>query len=182
MGPRFRGGIQVVSEMTVAADKSAVANAEILAEERWRAIRDNDPQYEDAFVFGVRTTGVYCRSTCRGAPVLRKNIEFFDEIAEARAAGYRACKRCRPDEGGPHSRAVSTVARACVLIDANPDSHLPVNAIARAVGVTDHTLRRSFDMILGITPRRYAHARRLQRLKTGLQNGHVATPALDDSG
>ena len=168
--------------MTISADKAVIATAEILADERWQAIQDNDPQYEDTFVFGVRTTGVYCRSTCKGAPVLRKNIEFFDEIAAARAAGYRACKRCRPDEGGPHSRAVSTVARACALIDANPDSHLPVSAIARAVGVTDHALRRSFDMILGITPRQYADARRLQRLKTGLQNGQEVTSALYDSG
>ena len=91
-----------------------------LADERWQAIQNNDPQYEDTFVFGVRTTGVYCRSTCRGAPVLRKNIEFFDEIEGARAAGFRACKRCRPDEGGPYSRAVDTVNRACALIDANP--------------------------------------------------------------
>ena len=168
--------------MTVSADKAAVANAEILADERWQAIHDNDPQYEDAFVFGVRTTGVYCRSTCRGAPVLRKNIEFFDKIAQARAAGYRACKRCRPDEGGPHSRAVDIVTRACALIDDDPEAHLTVSTIAHETGVTEHALRRSFEMILGVTPRQYADARRLQRLKADLRNGHEVTSALYDSG
>ena len=133
-------------------------------------------------MFGVRTTGVYCRSTCRGAPVLRKNIEFFDEIAEARAAGFRACKRCRPDEGGPYSRAVDTVTQACALIDASPDEHLPVSTIAREVGVTDHALRRSFQLVLGVTPRQYADERRLERFKGGVRNGHEVTSALYDSG
>ena len=168
--------------MTVSVNKVVVATAEILADERWQAIQDNDPQYEDAFVFGVRTTGVYCRSTCRGAAVLRKNIEFFEEIKQARAAGYRACKRCRPDEGGPYSRAVDIVTRACALIDDNAEFHLAVSSIAGAVGVTEHALRRAFEMVLGITPRQYADARRLERLKAGLRNGDEVTTALYDSG
>ena len=157
-----------------------VSDAE--SEERWRAIQNSDPQFEAAFVFGVLTTGVYCRSTCRGAPVLRKNIEFFEEMADARAAGYRACKRCRPDDGGPYSRAVDVVTRACALIDDNAEFHLTVSAIAGVVGVTQHGLRRAFQGVLGITPRQYADARRLQRLKTGLHNGDRVTTALYDSG
>ena len=168
--------------MTTTAIDPTPVEVTALADERWQAIQNNDPQYEDAFVFGVRTTGVYCRSTCRGAPVLRKNIEFFDEIEGARAAGYRACKRCRPDEGGPYSRAVDTVTRACALIDANPDAHLPVSVIARSVGVTDHALRRSFEMVLGVRPRQYADERRLERFKGGVRNGHEVTSALYDSG
>ena len=166
--------------MTATIERSTDSDA--LANQRWQAIRNNDPAYETNFVFGVKTTGVYCRSTCRGASVLRKNIEFFDQIAEARAAGYRACKRCRPDEGGPHSRAVDTVNSACSFIDAHPDEHLPLAAIARAVGVTDHTLRRSFEMVLGITPRQYAEQRRLERFKDDVRNGHDVTSALYESG
>ncbi len=166
--------------MTATIERKTEPDA--LADERWQAIRNNDPAYEDAFVFGVKTTGVYCRTTCRGAPVLRKNIEFFEEIADARAAGYRACKRCRPDEGGPHARAVNVVTHACELIDANPDERLAVAALARAVGVTDHALRRSFEMALGITPRQYAEQRRLERFKDGVRNGHDVTSALYESG
>lgn len=166
--------------MTLTAERSA--QPETLADERWQAIRNNDPAWEDAFVFGVRTTGVYCRATCRGAPVLRKNIEFFDEIKEARAAGYRPCKRCRPDEGGPHSRAVNVVTQACDLIDATPDELLTIAALARHINVTDHALRRSFDMILGITPRQYAEQRRLERFKDDVRSGHDVTSALYNSG
>ena len=166
--------------MTVTAERNTQSDA--LADERWQAIRNNDPAYEVAFTFGVKTTGVYCRTTCRGAPVLRKNVEFFDEIAQARAAGYRACKRCRPDEGGPHSRAVTVVTQACGLIDASPDELLTVAALARAAGVTDHALRRSFELVLGITPRQYAEQRRLERFKDGVRNGHDVTSALYESG
>ena len=168
--------------MSILVESVGGIGAGALADERWQAIQDHDPAYETTFVFGVKTTGVYCRSTCRGAPVLRKNIEFFDEIEGARAAGFRACKRCRPDEGGPYSRAVDTVNRACALIDASPDEHLPVSTIAREVGVTDHALRRSFEMILGVTTRQYADERRLERFKDGVQNGHEVTSALYDSG
>ncbi len=166
--------------MTVTAERNT--QSDTLADERWQAIRNNDPAYENAFTFGVKTTGVYCRTTCRGAPVLRKNIVFFDEIAQARAAGYRACKRCRPDEGGPHSRAVAVVTQACGLIDSNPDEPLTVAALARAAGVTDHALRRSFELVLGITPRQYAEQRRLERFKDGVRNGHDVTSALYESG
>ena len=166
--------------MTAIAERNT--QLDTLADERWQAIQDHDPAYETAFTFGVKTTGVYCRTTCRGAPVLRKNIEFFDEITEARAAGYRPCKRCRPDEGGPHSRAVAVVTQACDLIDASPDELLTVSALARHTGVTDHALRRSFDMILGITPRQYAEQRRLERFKDDVRNGHDVTSALYESG
>ncbi len=168
--------------MAVAIRKADSQGTSTTADERWQAIQNHDPQYEGVFVFGVRTTGVYCRSTCRGAPVLRKNIEFFDRIAEARAAGYRACKRCRPDEGGPYSRAVDTVTRACAHIDVNDESHVSVSMIARAVGVTEHAVRRSFAMVLGVTPRQYADHRRLQRFKSSVRNGHEVTSALYGSG
>lgn len=166
--------------MTVTIERTI--ETDTLADERWQAICNHDPAYEEAFVFGVRTTGVYCRTTCHGAPVLRKNIEFFDTIADARAAGYRACKRCRPDEGGPHSRAVNTVTQACELINANPDELLTVAALARHIGVTDHALRRSFALVLGITPRQYAEERRLERFKDDVRNGHDVTSALYNSG
>ena len=167
-------------DMTVTAERNTQSDA--LADERWQAIQNHDPAYETAFTFGVITTGVYCRTTCRGAPVLRKNIEFFDEIADARAAGYRACKRCRPDEGGPHVRAVAVVTQACELIDASPDELLTVAALARHAGVTDYALRRSFEIVLGITPRQYAEQRRLERFKDDVRNGHDVTSALYNSG
>ena len=166
--------------MTTITERSA--QSDTLADERWQAIQNHDPAYETAFTFGVITTGVYCRTTCRGAPVLRKNIEFFDEIEQARAAGYRPCKRCRPDEGGPHARAVNVVTQSCELIDANPDELLTVAALARRIGVTDHALRRSFKIILGVTPRQYADERRLQRFRSEVRNGHEVTSAMYDSG
>ena len=165
-----------------AGSERAESGTTALSDERWQAIVRGDPAYEHAFVFGVRTTGVYCLTTCRGTPVLRKNVEFYDTVAEARAAGYRPCKRCRPDEGGPYSRAVDVVSRATVFIDEHHDEHLPLSVIARAIGATDHVLRRSFAVALGITPRQFADQRRLERFKTDVRNGHDVTTALYDNG
>ena len=63
---------------------------------RWNAVQRRDRGADGAFLFAVRTTGVYCLASCPGRP-LRRNVQFFETPAAARAAGFRACKRCRPD-------------------------------------------------------------------------------------
>ncbi len=166
--------------MSVSLDNPRASDT--AADERWQAILRHDAQYEDAFVFGVRTTGVYCRTTCPGRRPLRKNVEFFDGREEARAAGYRACKRCNPDSIGPHARAVDIVTRAHALMDAAADEHPVAGALAQELGVTGHALRRAFVTVLGVTPRQFADTRRLQRFKSGVRNGHAVTDALYESG
>jgi AraC family transcriptional regulator of adaptative response/methylated-DNA-[protein]-cysteine methyltransferase len=69
-------------------------------DERWGAVTRRNPAANGAFFYGVRTTGVYCRPTCAGRLPLRKNVQFHATCAEAERAGFRACKRCRPNGGG----------------------------------------------------------------------------------
>src|SRR5271156_4238336 len=85
------------------------ARAPARDEERWQAVKRRDPAFDGAFLFAVRTTGIYCRPSCASRPAKRENVSFFSTAAEAEKVGYRACKRCRPDKLGaprPQSTAV----------------------------------------------------------------------------
>src|SRR3984957_15622146 len=86
-------------------------------EERWRAVSRRDPAFDGKFLFAVRTTGVYCRPSCASRPAKRENVTFFETGAQAEKAGYRACKRCRPDKPGAPDPQIEAVKRACERIE-----------------------------------------------------------------
>ena len=86
-------------------------------EERWQAVQRRDPAFDGKFLFAVRTTGIYCRPSCASRPAKRENVTFFPTVAEAEKAGYRACKRCRPDKLGAPDPQVEAVKRACERIE-----------------------------------------------------------------
>ena len=82
-------------------------------EERWQAVQRRDPAFDGKFFFAVRTTGIYCRPSCASRPARRENVSFFLTVAEAEKAGYRACKRCRPDRlGAPIRKSTRSGGRA----------------------------------------------------------------------
>ena len=93
--------------------RHADAPAPARDEERWQAVKRRDPAFDGKFVFAVRTTGVYCRPSCASRPAKRENVSFFSTGAEAEKAGYRACKRCRPDKLGAPDPQIEAVKRAC---------------------------------------------------------------------
>src|SRR5438270_13487188 len=124
-------------------------------DERWQAVLDRDRSA--SFVFGVRSTGVYCRAGCPSRLPRRDRVVFFDGGAEARGAGFRACKRCRPEE--PDART-ELVSRACALLEAATDEPLSLADLAERLGISPYHLHRTFKAALGVTPRQYAAARR----------------------
>src|SRR3954451_20463773 len=85
-------------------------------EQCWEAVCAHDAGQDGRFFYSVRTTGVYCRPGCASRQPLRKNVAFYETTAAAEAAGFRACKRCRPNEGSPAERHLAAVERACDLI------------------------------------------------------------------
>ncbi len=99
--------------------------------ERWEAVRRRDAACDGAFVYAVRTTGVYCRPSCASRPARRENVSFFEAPAAAAAAGFRACRRCRPDEAPLGERHRALVLEACDAL-ARSESGLPLDALARA--------------------------------------------------
>ena len=118
--------------------------------QRWRAVTDRDHHADGVFVYAVVTTGIFCRPGCSARQPRRENVRFFDSVVEARAAGFRACLRCRPEEAPDAGDAV-LLARACALID-DAEETLSRARLAAALGVSESRLSRLFRARLGITP------------------------------
>ena len=151
------------------------------ASTRWEAVVARDPRFDGAFVYGVSSTGIYCRPTCASRRPRRDRVRFFTDPDAAEQAGFRACRRCRPKESIEPARLVA-VRRACEFIAADPDGRPTLSAIAEHVGLSPSHLQRTFKTLTGVSPRDYGEACRVQRLKHGLRRGHDVTRALYDAG
>ena len=149
------------------------------AESRWNAMSSRDADADGAFFYAVRTTGVFCRPSCASRPPRRENVEFFENVQQAEAAGYRACKRCRP---GGLSRELAIVERACKVLDADPQERLTLAQLSDAVHVSPFHLQRLFSRVVGVSPRQYQAARRADALRGALQRGDDVTRATQDAG
>ncbi len=153
-----------------------------MSDARWQAVLTRDPRHDGIFVYAVRTTGIYCRPSCGSRRPKPENVSFFSIPETAERAGFRACRRCRPDELNGGDPKLERVRRACRYIDSHPEARPTLAELAENVGLSPHHLQRSFKAILGITPRQYADARRLDRFKSQLANGHNVTRALYAAG
>ena len=148
----------------------------------WAAVLSRDASFDGRFVYAVRSTGVYCRPTCPSRRPRQSQAVFFTVPEEARTAGYRPCRRCRPDRPGEDAEVAR---RASKYIDDYIGAHdsLPLLAeVSEAVGVADSQLRRVFRQETGLTPAQYARARRLGRFKELLRDGESVASAAFDAG
>ena len=148
---------------------------------RWRAVQDRDPLADGAFVYAVVTTGIYCRSGCPARLPKRENVRFFNTIAEAEAAGFRACMRCTPNARGLNERHADAVARACRMIE-QAESPMSLESLAASVGISPHHFHRIFKAQTGVTPRAYAAAQRARRVREELGRADTITEAIYDAG
>jgi AraC family transcriptional regulator of adaptative response/methylated-DNA-[protein]-cysteine methyltransferase len=131
-------------------------------------------------VYAVRTTGVYCKPSCASRRPRRENVAFFDTTNEARLAGYRPCRRCHPDTAASDPW-VDRIRRSCAYLS-NADGHLSLSALAARIGGSPYHLQRNFKRIVGVTPREYADAVRLRKVKRTLRAGGDVTGAMVDAG
>jgi AraC family transcriptional regulator of adaptative response/methylated-DNA-[protein]-cysteine methyltransferase len=149
-------------------------------EARWSAIEARDRAQDGKFVFGVRTTGVYCKPSCASRHALRKNVEFFADPDAAELAGFRACKRCDPRS--TDSAVDRTIAKARAYLDARVDEKPSLGALAKAVGMSPSHLQRTFKREIGVSPRQYSATLRAHRLKSHLRSGATVSRATFDAG
>jgi AraC family transcriptional regulator of adaptative response/methylated-DNA-[protein]-cysteine methyltransferase len=163
--------------MTERSATTASVNADAT---RWRAVVARDRRADGAFVYGVRSTKVYCRPSCASRQPRRDRVRFFDAPADAERSGYRACKRCRPD-AVPRDPWLEKVGRACRYL-ARTDRQVPLAELARKLGGSAFHFQRNFKRLVGVTPREYAEACRLGRVKRGLRSAHGVTEAVVDAG
>ena len=150
-------------------------------EDRWAAIQRRDADADGSFYYSVRTTGVYCKPSCGARPALRKNVAFHATAADAEAAGFRPCLRCKPDQPPLAERQAALIARACQLIE-DADSEPDLDTLAEAVGISRFHFHRLFKKHTGITPKAYAAARRAARLQQELGQSPSVTDALYAAG
>lgn len=147
----------------------------------WNAVRTNDARFDGAFYLGVVTTGIYCRPSCRARLPKRENISFFPTWQAAERSGLRACLRCRPKEHEAADPRVAKMLRACEML--RTAEEMPsLEELAAAVGSSPYHLQRSFKEIIGISPKKYSEAIRMEKFKEGLRAGSDVTTAMYDSG
>jgi AraC family transcriptional regulator, regulatory protein of adaptative response / methylated-DNA-[protein]-cysteine methyltransferase len=149
---------------------------------RWNAIVAHDRGADGLFVYAVRSTRVYCRPSCPSRRPKRDRVTFYETSAEARAAGFRACRRCRPDATGSAADPwADKIRRACVYL-ANVEGHPALATLAARLGGSPYHLQRNFKRLVGLTPREYAEACRLRKVKRQLRRGVDVTGAMFDAG
>jgi len=146
-----------------------------------QAVASRDASQDGAFVYAVRSTGIYCRPSCPSRRPHPKHLLFFLATEDAERAGYRACQRCRPQQAAT-SPQVETIRRLCHEIEADPERPANLRRLAQAVGLSAHHLQRTFRRVMGITPRQYADQIRMGRLKSQLRKGNDVTTALYEAG
>ncbi|MEX5548885.1 bifunctional DNA-binding transcriptional regulator/O6-methylguanine-DNA methyltransferase Ada [Pseudomonas pergaminensis] len=148
---------------------------------RWAAILARDPKADTLFVYGVKTTGVYCRPSSASRLPRPENIEFFDTPAQAEAAGYRASKRAAGDQTQLAAQHAQLVADACRHIE-QADTPPSLNALALQANLSPFHFHRVFKAVTGLTPKGYASAHRSRKVRDSLKASHSVTDALYDAG
>ena len=149
---------------------------------RWEAVLARDAAADGAFVFAVRSTGIYCRPSCPSRRPRRDRVAFFSLPESAEQAGFRACKRCHPDMAEIRDPQVAIVQRVCRAIAANPEAPPTLASLGETVHLSPFHLQRTFKRVMGITPRQYADACRMDRLKGELRKGEAVSSALYGAG
>ena len=150
-------------------------------EERWQAVKRRDPAFDGKFFFAVRTTGIYCRPSCASRAAKRENVAFFQTVAQAEKAGFRACKRCRPDKPGAPDPQLEAVRRACAEIDEAEEAP-KLAGLAASAGLSPYHFHRVFKAITGVTPKAYAAETRARRAADKLRTAETVTEAIYDAG
>ncbi len=149
----------------------------------WESVLHRDPSADDSFLYGVTTTGIYCRPSCPSRRPKRDNVAFFSTVEAAERAGFRACHRCRPNRAKSGNRAVQ---RAQDYIDSHiadlGEQRITLELLGEESRLSPHHLQRKFKEIIGLTPAQYIRARKSERLKGELKRGETVSRATFGAG
>jgi len=157
-------------------------NTALKDDQLWQAVMAKDARFDGQFVFAVSSTGVYCRPSCPSRRAHRERVKFFELPAAAEQAGFRACLRCQPQRVRILDPQIELVQRVCRLLNANESESLKLAELASQAGVSPFHLQRTFKRVMGISPRQYLAARKIDNFKTLVRKGETVTNSLYESG
>ena len=161
--------------------KSEMLAAATVSDPRWTAVVSRDPKADGQFFYSVKTTGVYCRPSCAARAARPENVEFHTTAAEAERAGFRPCKRCKPDQLPLAEQHAETIAELCRLIE-NAEQSPTLEQLSQRAGFSPFHLHRLFKAITGVTPKQYAAAHRVKRVRSELGRSSTVTEAIYGAG
>jgi len=148
---------------------------------RWARVIARDKSADGEFWYSVATTGVYCRPSCPSRRANPRNVQLHDTLDQAKATGYRPCRRCNPDGPSLEAGNAAMVADACRRIEQSEEEP-SLAELANAAGRSAGYFHRVFKAITGLTPKDYAAAHRAARVRQGLEDGASVTAAIYDAG
>lgn len=149
---------------------------------RWRAVCERRADADGAFVFSVRTTGVYCRPSCPSRRARRDNVAFHDTPSSAEQRGFRACLRCLPRDASASAATVATLASIARFVIAHANEPLTLAQLAKRAGLSPFHSQRLFKATLGISPKQLQTEARVERFKRQLRAGRDVLTAAIDAG
>jgi AraC family transcriptional regulator of adaptative response/methylated-DNA-[protein]-cysteine methyltransferase len=158
-----------------------IASMTVIQDPRWMQVVARDRSADGRFWYSVVTTGIYCRPSCPSRAANPKNVQLHDTLEDAKATGFRPCKRCNPDGLSVGSENAALIAKACRIIE-NSEDELSLAALASAVGRGSSHFHRLFKSTTGLTPKEYADAHRANRIREGLMKNMSITEAIYDAG
>src|SRR6478736_4438991 len=148
--------------------------AETKSNPRWAAVAARDPKADGLFYYSVKTTGVYCRPSCAARLPKPENVRFHATCHDAEKAGFRPCKRCKPDEASGAERHAAKMAAVCRLIEKSEETPR-LEQLANHAGLSVYHFHRIFKAITGLTPKAYAAAHRTKRVRSQLSKSGTVT-------
>ena len=148
---------------------------------RWRAVETKNGKFDGAFYFGVKTTGVFCRPSCSSRTPKRQNVSFFQTTKDAERAGFRACRRCKPNDGYFPGAAASLIEKAFELLNSEDVEITTVDELSSSLDVSPGHLQKTFKSNLGVTPKEVMNMMRIESFKQNVRGSDVTT-SLYDSG
>ena len=148
---------------------------------RWQALALRAPDADGVFYYAVRTTGVYCRPSCAARLAKPENVQFYATCEEAEKAGFRPCRRCKPDQASPTEEQNRKIAAVCRMLE-NAELSPSLEQMARHAGLSTHHFHRVFKGATGLTPKAYVTAHRNNRVRSVLKDSDTVTEAIYESG
>jgi AraC family transcriptional regulator, regulatory protein of adaptative response / methylated-DNA-[protein]-cysteine methyltransferase len=161
--------------------KTEMLAAATVSDPRWAALAARDSAADGTFFYSVRTTGVYCRPSCAARVARPENVAFHLTAADAERAGFRPCKRCKPDQPPRAEQHAAKIAALCRVI-AHAEPALSLAALAKHAGFSTSHLHRVFKAVTGLTPKEYAAAHRARRVRSELERNGTITEAIYGAG